>query len=123
MAEMQTEPVRPRVELNGPAPDFKANAKLTVHQVDFARLPAAFPSVDHVFIALGTTIKVAGSEAVSTAQVRQAPTSAVVVSPTGLSRSMSTRKPWARAPVGTPLSPSRCHHRASQRTPDRRWPG
>ena len=63
MAEMQTEPVRPRVELNGPAPDFKANAKLTVHQVDFARLPAAFPSVDHVFIALGTTIKVAGSEA------------------------------------------------------------
>lgn len=45
------------------APDIKANAKLKVHQVDFARLPATFPTVDDVFIALGTTIKVAGSEA------------------------------------------------------------
>ena len=44
-------------------PDIKANAKLNIYQVDFARLPAAFPSVDDVFIALGTTIKVAGSEA------------------------------------------------------------
>ena len=44
-------------------PDIKANAKLKVHQVDFARLPDAFPRVDDVFIALGTTIKVAGSEA------------------------------------------------------------
>lgn len=44
-------------------PDIKASAKLTIHQVDFARLPAAFPTVDDVFIALGTTIKVAGSEA------------------------------------------------------------
>jgi uncharacterized protein YbjT (DUF2867 family) len=45
------------------APDIKANAKLMVHQVDFTRLPDAFPRVDDVFIALGTTIKVAGSEA------------------------------------------------------------
>ena len=44
-------------------PDIKASAKLTIHEVDFARLPAAFPTVDDVFIALGTTIKVAGSEA------------------------------------------------------------
>jgi uncharacterized protein YbjT (DUF2867 family) len=44
-------------------PDIKANAKLKVHQVDFARLPATFPTVDDMFIALGTTIKVAGSEA------------------------------------------------------------
>jgi uncharacterized protein YbjT (DUF2867 family) len=44
-------------------PDIKASAKLKIHQVDFARLPAAFPRVDDVFIALGTTIKVAGSEA------------------------------------------------------------
>lgn len=44
-------------------PDIKANAKLKVHQVDFARLPEAFPTVDDVFIALGTTIKAAGSEA------------------------------------------------------------
>jgi uncharacterized protein YbjT (DUF2867 family) len=43
-------------------PDIKASAKLKIHQVDFARLPAAFPPVDDVFIALGTTIKVAGSE-------------------------------------------------------------
>jgi uncharacterized protein YbjT (DUF2867 family) len=44
-------------------PDIKASAKLKIHQVDFARLPAAFPRVDDLFIALGTTIKVAGSEA------------------------------------------------------------
>jgi len=43
--------------------DIKADPKLTIHQVDFARLPAAFPAVDDVFIALGTTIKVAGSQA------------------------------------------------------------
>lgn len=45
------------------APEIKDNAKLKVHQVDFARLPEAFPTVDDVFIALGTTIKAAGSEA------------------------------------------------------------
>ena len=44
-------------------PDIKASPKLKIHQVDFARLPAALPTVDDVFIALGTTIKVAGSEA------------------------------------------------------------
>jgi uncharacterized protein YbjT (DUF2867 family) len=37
--------------------------KLDVHLVDYARLPnSAMPSADDVFIALGTTIKVAGSE-------------------------------------------------------------
>src|SRR5206468_887921 len=51
------------VLLRRAARDINANAKLQVHQVDFARLPAAFPTVDDVFIALGTTIKVAGSEA------------------------------------------------------------
>jgi uncharacterized protein YbjT (DUF2867 family) len=44
-------------------PDIKASAKLKIRQVDFARLPATFPKVDDVFIALGTTIKLAGSEA------------------------------------------------------------
>jgi uncharacterized protein YbjT (DUF2867 family) len=44
-------------------PDIEASAKLEIHQVDFARLPAAFPKVDDVFIALGTMIKIAGSEA------------------------------------------------------------
>lgn len=34
--------------------------KLTFHVLDFAALPA-LPAVDDVFIALGTTIKVAGS--------------------------------------------------------------
>ncbi len=44
-------------------PEIKGSAKLKIHEVDFARLPAAFPAVDDVFIALGTTIKSAGSEA------------------------------------------------------------
>jgi uncharacterized protein YbjT (DUF2867 family) len=44
-------------------PDIEASANLKIHQVDFARLPAAFPKVGDVFIALGTTIKIAGSEA------------------------------------------------------------
>src|SRR5438552_6807463 len=51
------------VLLRRAVPDIKADAKLKVHQVDFARLPVAFPAVDDVFIALGTTIKIAGSEA------------------------------------------------------------
>jgi uncharacterized protein YbjT (DUF2867 family) len=44
-------------------PDIKAGDRLTIHEVDFARLPATLPTVDDVFIALGTTIKSAGSEA------------------------------------------------------------
>jgi uncharacterized protein YbjT (DUF2867 family) len=51
------------VLLRRAAPDIKASPKLKVHRVDFAMLPAAFPTVDDVFITLGTTIKVAGSEA------------------------------------------------------------
>jgi uncharacterized protein YbjT (DUF2867 family) len=39
-----------------------SDAKLRVHTVDFAKLPASLPEVDDVFIALGTTIKVAGSQ-------------------------------------------------------------
>ena len=41
----------------------KPGPKTQVHVVDFAKLPAAFPRVDDAYIALGTTIKVAGSEA------------------------------------------------------------
>jgi uncharacterized protein YbjT (DUF2867 family) len=44
-------------------PDIGTSAKLKIHPVDFARLPAEFPAADDVFIALGTTIKAAGSEA------------------------------------------------------------
>ena len=51
------------VLLRRAAPDIKVSPKLKVHHVDFAMLPAAFPTVDDVFITLGTTIKVAGSEA------------------------------------------------------------
>ena len=45
------------------AADLQSDPKLKIQEVDFARLPAAFPTVDDVFIALGTTIKIAGSEA------------------------------------------------------------
>ncbi|HEY3244241.1 MAG TPA: NAD(P)H-binding protein [Phycisphaerae bacterium] len=43
--------------------DIGASEKPQIHQVDFTRLPAPFPTIDDVFIALGTTIKIAGSEA------------------------------------------------------------
>lgn len=39
-----------------------APAKVTAHVVDFESLPHPLPAADHVFCALGTTIKVAGSE-------------------------------------------------------------
>lgn len=54
---------RVHVLLRRAAPDIEAGTKLKVHHVDFAKLPAAFPMVDDVFIALGTTIASAGSEA------------------------------------------------------------
>jgi len=44
-------------------PGLTADARVTPHVIDFAKLPDPLPAVDDVFIALGTTIKVAGSEA------------------------------------------------------------
>ena len=44
-------------------PDLPQGGKLAVHRVDFVHLPTAFPAVDDVYIALGTTIAAAGSEA------------------------------------------------------------
>ncbi|HTP47619.1 MAG TPA: NAD(P)H-binding protein [Casimicrobiaceae bacterium] len=44
-------------------PGIEASAKLEIRQIDFARLPETLPAADDVFIALGTTIKSAGSEA------------------------------------------------------------
>ena len=41
----------------------RADARSTFHAVDFAHLPETLPAVDDVYIALGTTIKMAGSEA------------------------------------------------------------
>ena len=52
-----------RVLLRRAAPDIKTSAKLKIHRVDFANLLTTLPTADDVFIALGTTIKVAGSEA------------------------------------------------------------
>ena len=40
---------------------FAGDARTTLHVVDFAGLPA-LPTIDDVYIALGTTIKVAGSK-------------------------------------------------------------
>jgi uncharacterized protein YbjT (DUF2867 family) len=54
---------RVHVLLRRAAPHIEASRKLKVHLVDFTKLPAAFPPVDDVYVALGTTIKVAGSEA------------------------------------------------------------
>ena len=44
-------------------PGIDADARVHAHVVDFARLEGQVPAVDDVFIALGTTIGVAGSEA------------------------------------------------------------
>jgi uncharacterized protein YbjT (DUF2867 family) len=51
-----------RALLRRTAPDPKPGEKLAIQEVNFARLPAALPAVNDVFIALGTTIKVAGSK-------------------------------------------------------------
>lgn len=45
----------------GRRPPPRQHPKLTAHVVDFAALPA-LPRADEVYLALGTTIKVAGSE-------------------------------------------------------------
>ena len=51
------------VLLRRAAAEIAPTPKLRVHVVAFTQLPQAFPKVDDVYIALGTTIKVAGSEA------------------------------------------------------------
>ncbi|MEO8081010.1 MAG: NAD(P)H-binding protein [Caldimonas sp.] len=45
------------------AGELASDGRVNLHIVDFARLPESMPTVDDVYIALGTTIKVAGSEA------------------------------------------------------------
>jgi len=49
--------------LRRPVPGVAAYDRITPHIVDYAALPDPLPSVDDVYIALGTTIKVAGSQA------------------------------------------------------------
>jgi uncharacterized protein YbjT (DUF2867 family) len=51
------------VLLRRAAPGLTGDARITPHVIAFAQLPDPLPAVDDVFIALGTTIKVAGSQA------------------------------------------------------------
>ena len=53
---------RVTVLARGPARGIAADAKLDWLSLDFAHLPDPLPRVDDVYIALGTTIKVAGSQ-------------------------------------------------------------
>jgi uncharacterized protein YbjT (DUF2867 family) len=46
-----------------PVTGMHSHPRLYVHEVDLEALPAPLPKVDDVYIALGTTIKVAGSQA------------------------------------------------------------
>ena len=61
LAALLTDRCYAAVHVLGRRPLVEQHPKLNSHQVDFARLPD-LPAVDDVFIALGTTIKVAGSE-------------------------------------------------------------
>jgi uncharacterized protein YbjT (DUF2867 family) len=54
---------RIHVLLRRATPGLETGPKLQLHLVDFTQLPADLPAVDDVFIALGTTIKTAGSQA------------------------------------------------------------
>ena len=53
---------RVHVLLRRAAPGVEAHPKLELHSIDFGHLPP-LPKVDDAYIALGTTIKVAGSQA------------------------------------------------------------
>ena len=44
------------------SPHIEPAPRLRIHEVDFERLPEAFPAANDVFIALGTTLRSAGSE-------------------------------------------------------------
>src|SRR5262245_14239094 len=49
--------------LRKPLPGVSADDRVTPHIVDYGALPDPLPEADDVYIALGTTIKVAGSQA------------------------------------------------------------
>jgi uncharacterized protein YbjT (DUF2867 family) len=84
-----------------PAGPAAAHGKARVHTVDFERLPRDLPAVDDVYIALGTTIKVAGSPeafrrvdldyVVSTARVARAGGAARLAVVSALGASASSR--------------------------------
>ena len=54
---------RVHVLVRRPLSEPPATSRVQVHVVDFTQLPSTLPHIDDAFIALGTTIKVAGSEA------------------------------------------------------------
>jgi uncharacterized protein YbjT (DUF2867 family) len=62
LARVLADPAVGAVHTLGRRPLDTSHPKLTHHVVDFAALPA-LPRVDEVYLALGTTIKVAGSQA------------------------------------------------------------
>ncbi len=51
------------VLLRRAAPGLATDTRTTLYSVDFAHLPEPLPAVDDIYIALGTTLKSAGSEA------------------------------------------------------------
>jgi uncharacterized protein YbjT (DUF2867 family) len=62
LAGLLADPTVSAVRCLGRRKPAVAHPKLTSHVVDFAALPA-LPAADEVYLALGTTIKVAGSQA------------------------------------------------------------
>jgi len=54
---------RVTVLARGAAPGASTDARLDWRRIDFAHLPAPFPAVDDAYLALGSTIRAAGSEA------------------------------------------------------------
>ena len=66
LQRLLADPNRSRIEVLARRPltgTVATDAKLRTHVVDFAALPSPLPAVDDCCIALGTTIKVAGSPA------------------------------------------------------------
>lgn len=61
LAGLLADPQVTAVHTLGRRDDHTPHPKLAHHRVDFAALPA-LPAVDEVYLALGTTIKVAGSQ-------------------------------------------------------------
>lgn len=85
--------------------DLPAHPKLLVDLVDFDHLPA-LPAVDDVFIALGTTIRVAGSEAA----FRRVDFDAVV-STARLARGASARRAFVVSALGADADSSVFYNR------------
>jgi uncharacterized protein YbjT (DUF2867 family) len=62
LAQLLADPAEITVHSLGRRPPEIRHARLTAHVIDFKALPS-LPAADEVYLALGTTIKVAGSQA------------------------------------------------------------